>query len=801
MDSARMEALFDAARRLRPEERRAFLDAECPGDPELRAEVESLLEHLDEDPQFLETPAASGDPELAQQLGKVERVGSYRLIRVLGEGGMGVVFLAEQDSPRREVAIKIVHPAFLSAKAAERLQREGEALGRLQHPAIARVIEVGEAEGPFEVPLTYVAMERLHGEPITSAATRMGLDTRARLDLVAQIADAVQHAHERDVVHRDLKPANVLLSAEGRPQILDFGIARILDGRLEELTISGQALGTPSHMAPEQLRGGADAASPLVDVYALGGLAYELLAGRPPLTPEGRSPAEFIKAVADEDPIPLRRLARNIDADVETIIHKALAREASRRYPSASEFAADLRRYLRNEPIRARPPSAIYLVGRFARRRRAAMIALTAILSVAAVASIVLMLGRSETLDKASQVRGLLRMVEENLNKKDPFAGGELNPAEEASLIDSENWVDAELSQHPQLAAELLVILARIHRNRGDAASGERVSTRALELCRAGPGDQVIEAALARSELGLALYEQRRSAEAEPEFRAALELLASMGNEHWEEALAAKHNLAVCLKDLRRFKAAEALYRECLAERLALLGPDHLATSSTRANLARLLQDSGSDLRRAVELLRESAESDARTKGPEVPYTLVTYSQLAGALTAAGELDEAEEILVEVVDKLVEQLGSDHPDSLASRRNLVKVYAAAGDHETARAILEEMLPDMRSRFGAVDYRSLEIVTRLARACLALEDWPAAAAAWREVETVATGLNHKGHPDSITATLERAQALESAGERAAAGAAIADALERAQAALPTGDPTRTRVESAAEAIGK
>ncbi len=761
MDAARLEELFDAARRLAGAERAAYLARECEHDPELEREVQSLLAHLDDDPEFLQKSAAEERPAIAAKLGTLERIGSYRLIRLLGEGGMGAVFLAEQDNPRREVAIKIVHPAFVSDHAAARLRREGEALGRLQHPAIAKVIEVGETEGPFDVPLTFVAMELVQGEPITRAAERLGLDTRARLELVSQLADALAHAHERGVVHRDLKPSNVLLSDDGRPQVLDFGIARLLDERGAPLTATGQTLGTPSYMAPEQLHGGSAGASPLVDVYALGALAYELLAGRPPFAAEGRAPSEILWAIENEEPIPLRRLVGHLEADVATIVHKALERDPHRRYQSAAELASDLRRTLRNEPIHARPPSAIYRVALLARRRRAAVVALGATLAIALVASTLIARSRSETLGKAEQVRGLLGMVEAGFNDKDPFERGELDPADAKSLDDAEAWIEDQLTGHPILAAELMTMLARIHRNRGNAEHARTVAARALELCAIEPDGAALETASARSELGLALVDLRRSEAAEPVLRAAHEQLRALGPDHRKAALAAQHNLAISLKDQRQFDAAERVYRDCLREREALLGPDHKDTAVTRAGLARLLQDSGRDLRGAVELLRLSAASDARTQGRDVPYTLVTYSQLAGALTEVGELDEAETLLLEVVSKLTDQLGSDHPDALASQRNLVKVYSARGDHAMARAILSDMVPDMRARFGAVDYRTLEILTRLARTQSALRDWPAAIEAWEEVETVAVDLYGPEHADAVAAGEALAHATASA----------------------------------------
>jgi tetratricopeptide (TPR) repeat protein/predicted Ser/Thr protein kinase len=377
----RVEALFGQAADLPPQEQRALLDAACAGDPALRAAVERLLADdarlrtdggpatflispLVREPRTPPTsPEADAGPALPPQVGR------YRVLRLLGEGGMGAVYEAEQDSPRRPVALKVIRPGLVGPAALRRFAREAQILGLLHHPGIAAIYEAGLAEDgqPF------FAMELVRGVPLDEYAGRHGLDDAARLGLLARVCDAVQHAHEHGVVHRDLKPSNVLVDETGQPKVLDFGVARGLDDALRATTAhtrTGQIVGTPSYMSPEQVAADPDL-DRRSDVYTLGVILYELLAGRPPYPLEGLPLAEAVRVIREREPARLGALDRRLRGDVETIVAKALEKDRERRYPSAGELAADIRRHLNNEPILARPPSALYQLGKFARRHKA----------------------------------------------------------------------------------------------------------------------------------------------------------------------------------------------------------------------------------------------------------------------------------------------------------------------------------------------------------------------------------------------------------------------------------------------
>jgi WD40 repeat protein/predicted Ser/Thr protein kinase len=383
--SDRLQNLFDQAVVLPAEQRAAFLEAACAGDAALRSEVESLLACDADFPEgaavgdVLQSPlvrvpastsAAPGPGPGAWPLGPPPRVGQYRILGRIAEGGMGAVYEAERDNPRRHVALKVIRPGLASPALLTRFRHEAQILGRLNHPGIAQIHEAGVAEDgqPF------FAMEFIRGRPLDEYARQRALPLRERLELLARVCDAVQHAHDQGVVHRDLKPANILVEESGQPRVLDFGVARATDADLltgAGLTRTGQLLGTPNYMSPEQVTADPAAVDHRADVYALGVILFELLAHRPPYQLEGRPLAEVARLILEEEPPRLGSIDPELRGDVETIVAKALAKDPARRYPSAADLAADLRRCLAHEPIRARPPSALYHLRQFARRHKA----------------------------------------------------------------------------------------------------------------------------------------------------------------------------------------------------------------------------------------------------------------------------------------------------------------------------------------------------------------------------------------------------------------------------------------------
>ncbi len=275
-----------------------------------------------------------------------ERVGRYRIHDVLGVGGMGVVYLAEQESPRRRVALKVIRPEYASPTYLRRFAVEAEILGRLEHPGIARIYEAG-TDSSCDTPTPFFAMEFVHGRPLCEDATRRRLDVRERVQLLVDVCDAVHHAHEQGIVHRDLKPQNILVDDAGKPRVLDFGVARVLDaGRTTIGTSSGQLVGTLHYMSPEQVSTDPAAVDARSDVYTLGVVAYELIGAQFPYDLSGRSLSDTCRIIQDETPAPLSSIDRALRGDLDVIVAKALEKERTRRYRSAMALADDLRRYL-----------------------------------------------------------------------------------------------------------------------------------------------------------------------------------------------------------------------------------------------------------------------------------------------------------------------------------------------------------------------------------------------------------------------------------------------------------------------
>lgn len=395
--------LFHEARELTSGDRTALLDRECTNNDELRQLVETLLEN--DNPTSMTTADIEpglGINLLAQDLTQettasnsdvaflTESVPGYRIIQTIGQGGMGVVYEAQQENPNRRVALKVIKNASMSRQLMRRFENEAFVLGQLRHPGVAHIYESGRVEVNGRVQ-PFFAMELIEGERINVHADKLGLTDRQRMELMARVCDAVHHAHQKGIIHRDLKPGNILIVESGttthdqesrssasidmigQPKILDFGIARVTDSDLQTVTMQtevGQIVGTLAYMSPEQLAGDSQLLDTRCDVYALGVVLFQLLADRLPLDVSNQPVAEAARIIRDQDPIRLGSIKPELRGDVETVVDKSLQKEPDRRYTSAAELAADLRRFLHDEPIVARPPTTGYLLRKFAKRHK-----------------------------------------------------------------------------------------------------------------------------------------------------------------------------------------------------------------------------------------------------------------------------------------------------------------------------------------------------------------------------------------------------------------------------------------------
>jgi serine/threonine-protein kinase len=594
--------LFHRAAELEGAAREAFLDEACSESPALREIVNGLLSGDQSAPEWLDRGAddASGilDSDVTGAL--PERIGPYRVVGVLGSGGMGTVYEGErQDDFSMRVALKSVRPGAVSHELLQRFQRERQILASLEHPSIARLLDGGE--GPDGRP--WFAMEYVDGEPIDEWCDNRKLDVRARVRLFLSVCRAVQYAHANLVLHRDLKPSNILVAGNGEPKLLDFGIARLLEADVDPgLTRdpNRQPL-TPEYASPEQFR--EEPLTTASDVYQLGLMLYRLLTGRAP-HPAGIRDRELARlrterqptwpsatvlhtpAGAGEDPPPsademasLRgvtpeRLSRRLKGDLDTIVLKALRPEPGERYVSAEALADDLERHLGGRPVRARPPSLAYLAGRFIGRHRAAVaaasVALLAILGASATAVHQARTAAAER-DMATETAAFL---EDLLTAPDPFQGG-LGPADSVRMVDFIRYADDRirngLTDRPRTRARMLTLLGRVQMNLGDGERSVAALREAVEANRSVFGPDAQETVQALRSLGFSLSETGAPEEAEATLQEALRAQIALTGEESLPAASIQELLARRFLDARRLDDAEPLLQASYETRRSLL--------------------------------------------------------------------------------------------------------------------------------------------------------------------------------------------------------------------------------------
>lgn len=700
-------------------ERDAFVAAACGGDSALLSEVRSLLAAHDSAGDALESPppGAEGGSSLVGR-----RLGSYRVVRFVAEGGMGAVYEARQESPSRRVAIKVMRHGLFLGDAARRFRHEAEILGRLQHRAIAQVFEAGVASGPHSETLPWFAMEWIDGEPLTRYAARRSLSIRDRLALFARVCEGVDWAHRRGVVHRDLKPDNVLVDAAGEPKILDFGIARATAADSGVATLKteiGQLLGTLPYMSPEQAKGDPGAIDLRSDVYSLGVMLYELLSGRLPADFARTTVPAALRAIEEEDAPPLGSLDPALGGDLEVIAAKALEKDRERRYGSASELAADLARFSNDEPIVARPPSALYAFSKFARRNRGLVggVAAAFVVLVAGVIGTSIGLVRAtrareaalEERDRAiaaeREAAAIAAFLNRTLEAADPEdAGGE--PTVRALLASAARDVEWDFADRPLVRARLHETLGRTYRGLGATALAEKHARSAADLFAAELGGDDPATFRARILWGEALADADDLAAAASVLEATAPLTRERLGPRHPVTLDGIEALALLRHSQGDLALAEALHREAIAGRVATLGAAHDATLSAKNNLSGVLLELGRPAD-AEALLRDVVAAREKSLGPTHPRTLTSLSNLALALDDGGARSaEAIALYRRVIEAGTVALGADHPRVLTARNNLGAALLRLGagserEHETEGIdLLAGALADRRRVFGA-----------------------------------------------------------------------------------------------------
>ena len=744
---ARIKEILQAALDLGPDQRAAYLDQACARDEALRAEVESLIAAHGQAQALSEPPWPARALRQSPETGPI---GPYRLIKKLGEGGMGEVWLGEQTHPvRRHVALKLIRAGMDTKEFTARFEAERQALAMMDHPAIARVFDAGETPNG----LPFFAMEQVQGDPITDFCDAHTLALEDRIALFLLVCDGVQHAHEKGIIHRDLKPSNVLVAMQGdrpAPKIIDFGVAKATAGRLTEKTMAtelGALIGTPEYMSPEQadLRGlDLDTRS---DVYALGVMLYELLTGALPFDAkelraggfdelrrrirevEPPRPSTRIRSMGDAAAASASRrrtdaahLAKRLQRDLDWIVMKALEKDRVRRYRSPSELAEDLGRYLRLEPVQAHAPSARYRAMKFVRRHR---------LGVAAAAAIALSLAggvvaSSVALVRAHRAESRARADAEAKSRvadflKDLFNVSDPNTAKGNSVTARELLDKAagaiegpSLSAEPAVQAELAEIMGEVYLNLGLAARAEPLLRKAVEVRTRILGAEHVETLESMRRLAISYAHQDRFAEAGALNARTLEISRRTLGPEDPMTISCAMDWASSAYRQGRFADAERLYGETLAIQKRVLGPENANTLACMYDLATVYLDQNR-YPEAERLLAQTLDAEKRVLGADHTATLRTMGSLVKAALRAGRAAEAEPLALEVVDAKRRVLGSEHPDTLNAMTDLGLAYQGQGKYADAERLDAEILAIQKRVLGPENDEVLWTMNNLALA--------------------------------------------------------------------------------------
>jgi tetratricopeptide (TPR) repeat protein len=739
-----IESLFHKALDLPPGEREAFLRKSCGDDPDLLDEIQSLVSAHETGSDFFEQPAWSSlvkpqskaRPELdalePEEGLPFERLGEFRLIRRLGEGGMGVVYLAVQESLGRRVALKAMRPERLgSIEAQTRFQREIDAVSELRHPSIVTVFGSGEEQG-----VRYFVMEYVPGQGLDAILREARLH-EARvpipqvLEWTREIASALQSAHEAQILHRDLKPSNIVITPEGRAMLMDFGVARHLN--LSTLTLTGEFRGTPNYASPEQIHARRGSIGAQTDIYSLGVTLYEAVTGAVPF--QGETTEQVFKKILDEEPLPPRKLNPSISRDLETVILTALEKAPERRYPCMADFGEDLKRIVQGEMITARPAGmATRMMKRVRRNPVLSGVLLAAGLLLLCFFGYVLWSypqileerDRAEAQREAAleakrvaeieteKFQAINRFLEGMLASPDPSVSGrELKVAD--LLGNAAEQIGYSFNTQPAIKSALLDTIGKTFAGLGLLAEAETQLAAALALRREVLGEEHPDTILSMNNLAIVYRKQRRDSEAENLLRKVIETNRERFGEEDAITLASMGNLGLVLKDQGKLDEAEALQKKVLGLHRRVHGEASVETLRAVNNLASTYWQQRK-YTEAEALQEKVLEAKRAMLGEEHPSTLITLNNLAITLKQQGRLDEAEKLQRELLDVQSRVLGEEHPDTLSAMYNLANTLKAQARYAEAEALQRKVLEARQRSLGALHEDTLASLHYLAILC-------------------------------------------------------------------------------------
>jgi serine/threonine protein kinase len=694
------------------------------------------------DPNQLDTPVKSdalptldGEPTVdaltsaatpATQESPTGSIGPYHLLELLGEGGMGQVWLAEQSAPvKRQVALKLIRSGIYDSAVARRFASEQQSLALMEHPAIAKVFDAGSTLGGQP----YFAMEYVSGLPITRYCDQKKLKIRERLELFIRVCDGVQHAHQKAIIHRDLKPSNILvteLDGKPEPRIIDFGLAKATTRPSADqtlLTRGGAPMGTPGYMSPEQADPALGDVDTRTDVYSLGVVLYELLVGAHPLDARRWQKQPFhevLRQIREEDPPnPSTRLSQEketshvtaemrgtepsqlvttLRGDLDWITMKALEKDRARRYGTPSELATDIGRYLRHEPVVARPATAGYRLQKYVRRHRvgvAAAAGLALLLVGFAVMQAMQLRRITRERDRANRITDFMtRMFK--VSQPSEARGNTITAREILDKASSD--IDAGLAKDPELQANMMDVMGNVYTSLGLYQRGDSLLSRAVETRRRALGPKNPDTLRSMASLAWTLQREARYPEAEKLGREALDMQRIViGPEH-PDTLRSASDLSWTLYQQGKYAESEKLLRETIDLQRRVLGPEHPETLQSMSDLGWTLGEEGR-YAEAEKMERETLDIRRRVLGPEHPDTQTSMNNLAGIFEWEGRYDEADKLFRELIDLDLRVRGPEHPDTLLTTNNLANVLGYEGRYAEAVKLQQETLEIQRRVLG------------------------------------------------------------------------------------------------------
>ncbi len=717
-------------------------------------------------------------------------IGRYRILSVLGHGGMGSVYEAEQDKPHRRVALKVIRPGLLTPAMARRFEYETEVLARLDHPGIAKIFDAGTADVGLG-PQPYFAMELVQAKRLDEYVRDTHLSTEQRLKLLIEICNAVHHAHTKGVIHRDLKPSNILVTSEGQPKILDFGVARAIDSDIHATTLhteSGQLVGTLPYMAPEQAAGKVSELDTSSDVYALGVIAYELLSGTMPYSLEGKALHEAVRVICEQEPSRLSSINRSLKGDVETIVQKALDKDKTRRYHTAGELAGDVKRYLDYEPITARPPGTWYQLSKFAKRNKVLVGAFSVVMLVlvgAAVTSTWFAM-RAQWQKRQAQAANdstaaVNEFLKEMLWSASPYEAQGKPALVEDVLNRAASRVDESFKSRPLVAAALHNTIGGTYQALGRYDLALPHALASIELHRHQHGVNHADTIASMVNAGMILASLDRRSEAERMFRDTLDASRSLfGDDDWK-TIHVQTQLAETLDREGRSGEAEPLVRDAFARSLRVLDENHEGIVMSANILSRVLMSLG-NFQEACRLSEQAVQRSRRTLGDDHPGTLHCMFQLASALVQSGQGQEALGYYREVASRSERVFGPDHPDTIATLTTLGDCLSNLGQYAESEAMLQGALERYRRKLGGDHAYTLTCSSNLGLVLNKLGRHSEAELLLRDALERRRRVMGVDHPDSIGSGNNLAFLLRSMGRLSEAEDLYRDALDRSRRVL-------------------